>query len=108
TGCRYCIPCPFGVDIPECFSLYNNYFMFGGKLKTKFHYIARLGGILSDEGYAGMCRNCGACRKSCPQNLDIPALLKNVSKTFEGRTFRMKVAVFKKAAGLQSRILRKK
>lgn len=108
TGCRYCMPCPYGVDIPECFSLYNNYFIFGGKLKTKFHYIIRLGGILSDRGNAGLCRNCGKCKKSCPQNLDIPNLLKDVSKTFEGRTFGIKTAILKKGAELQARISFKK
>ncbi|MDD4300084.1 MAG: aldo/keto reductase [Methanomicrobium sp.] len=102
TGCRYCMPCPFGVDIPECFSLYNTYFMFGGKLKTKFHYISRLGGMLGDKSYAGMCRNCGRCVKSCPQSLNIPTLLKDVSKNFEGRTFGLKNFILTKGASAQA------
>lgn len=108
TGCRYCMPCPFGVDIPECFSNYNNYYMFGKKPMEKFHYIIRLGGILGDQGYAGLCRNCGKCKKACPQNLDIPVLLKDVSKTFEGRTFGFKLALFKALASLQGRISARK
>ena len=29
TACEYCIPCPAGVNIPGCFTFYNNHFMFG-------------------------------------------------------------------------------
>ena len=30
TGCRYCMPCPSGVDIPTCFQAYDISHMFSG------------------------------------------------------------------------------
>jgi len=50
TGCRYCMPCPAGVDIPGCFSLYNANHLFPHDLSAKFWYIGRHGGLLSRGG----------------------------------------------------------
>ena len=93
TGCGYCMPCPAGVNIPECFALYNGASMFGNRREYAFHYLTRHGGITGDRSYAGLCRNCGRCEKICPQHLPIPAGLKEVSTSMEGRTFGGKVAV---------------
>jgi predicted aldo/keto reductase-like oxidoreductase len=76
TGCRYCMPCPSGVDIPACFEFYNNIHIFGG---AKMMYAWTLNG-----SYASQCKNCGKCEKACPQHLHIPELLKDVSGEFEG------------------------
>ena len=35
TSCRYCMPCPFGVNIPEMFSIWNNCAMFDEAEKAK-------------------------------------------------------------------------
>ncbi len=83
TGCRYCMPCPSGVDIPACFELYNNVSMFGEKFQAKLGYAWNMGG-----SYASQCKDCGKCEKACPQHLPIPRLLKDVSKEFE--TFLLK------------------
>lgn len=65
TGCKYCMPCPFGVDIPRNFKLMNDYEMYSNKsaLKSGWNFI--------DEGArATACKKCGkcerACRKDCP------------------------------------------
>ena len=50
TGCRYCMPCPGGVNIPFCFEAYNNLYMFDNADEAKFMYAARLGGVLSARG----------------------------------------------------------
>jgi predicted aldo/keto reductase-like oxidoreductase len=84
TGCGYCMPCPAGVDIPGCFSLYNAHHLFPHDRSAKFHYLGRHGGLLSGVSYAGLCKNCGKCEKICPQHLPIPARLKEVSKEMEG------------------------
>jgi predicted aldo/keto reductase-like oxidoreductase len=84
TGCGYCMPCPAGVDIPGCFSLYNAHYLFAHDRSAKFHYFGRHGGLLSNVSYAGLCRQCGKCAKSCPQHLPVPDRLREVSKEMEG------------------------
>ncbi|HDR74201.1 MAG TPA: aldo/keto reductase [Methanoculleus sp.] len=105
TGCNYCMPCPSGVNIPECFSYYNNYHMFDNKLETRVMYLGRLGGILGAEAFAGLCTSCGKCEKACPQHLPIRDLLADVSRTFEGRAMKVKVPLMKMAFSLAQRRL---
>jgi hypothetical protein len=69
--------------------------MFGNRREYAFHYLTRLGGVLGDRSYAGLCRNCGKCEKICPQHLPIPTCLKEVSDSMEGRTMGAKVVVLK-------------
>jgi predicted aldo/keto reductase-like oxidoreductase len=85
TSCRYCMPCPQGVEIPHCFEMYNNMHMFGNEEQFKMMYIAKLGGILnsSGTGFASQCTQCGKCLDACPQNLPIPDLLEKVVEEFE-------------------------
>ena len=91
TGCGYCMPCPQGVNIPRSFELYNHKHMFKQGAISIF-YLMQLGGLTDEnEAYAGLCTNCGRCGKSCPQKLDIPELLEDVSKEMEGRGFKYKV-----------------
>ncbi len=103
TGCNYCMPCPSGVNIPECFSFYNNYHMFENKIETKIMYLGRLGGILGTEAYAGMCKACGRCEKVCPQHLPVRDLLADVSRTFEGPAMKIKVPLLKVGFSLMQR-----
>ncbi|MCE5214624.1 MAG: aldo/keto reductase [Methanobacterium sp.] len=92
TGCGYCMPCPRGVDIPRCFNIYNQKYMFNNN--PTFDYLAILGGIFSgQEAYAGLCTNCGKCIKACPQELEIPELLNDVSHEMEGRGFKYKLKI---------------
>lgn len=93
TGCGYCMPCPKGVDIPRCFNFYNNKYMFKEGLTSSIFYLGQLGGIMSGgaEHHANLCNKCGKCVKACPQDLDIPVLLEDVSKELGGR-YRIKIA----------------
>lgn len=84
TGCGYCMPCPFGVDIPGCFAEYNTHHVFPHDRSGRFQYIGRHGGLMGQESYAGLCRSCGKCEKVCPQHLPIPALMKQVSREMDG------------------------
>jgi predicted aldo/keto reductase-like oxidoreductase len=81
TGCSYCMPCPFGVDIPGSFRCYNVSYIdsyFKGLMEYMMCTVFR-----NKQSSASLCRQCGACEKHCPQSISIRAELKNVKKRFE-------------------------
>ncbi|MBO4837321.1 MAG: aldo/keto reductase [Clostridia bacterium] len=67
TGCRYCMPCPGGVDIPGIFSVWNNVSLYN----TDPRWDWQLRRILEKNEGADRCLACGACEKACPQHLQI-------------------------------------
>lgn len=77
TACRYCMPCPFGVDIPRNFAIWNNYGMYHNAEGAKNRY-----NNVKAEERADQCKECGACEAVCPQQLPIREHLKQVTKTF--------------------------
>ncbi len=84
TACAYCMPCPAGVNIPNCFDKYNDKYMFGG-MGPKMYYLFQCGAVMSDKpSKASQCTGCGLCEKHCPQHIEIRKELKNVSKELEG------------------------
>jgi predicted aldo/keto reductase-like oxidoreductase len=85
TGCAYCMPCPSGVNIPQCFSIYNDYYMGNNSLITRGMYGMMLMGAMGASATdASLCRNCGKCQKVCPQKIAIPEELKKVRSTLGG------------------------
>jgi uncharacterized protein len=86
TGCRYCMPCKQGVNIPTCFEYYDNFYISKNLKGAKFRYTIQLSGIpgILKPGFASQCIQCGECLEKCPQKLEIPTLLKAVVKEFEG------------------------
>lgn len=79
TGCRYCMPCPFGVDIPRNFSIWNTHAMYGNTDAAKRNYFQHM----KPENRADQCRQCGACEKACPQGLKIRDNLKELHSFME-------------------------
>ncbi len=71
TSCKYCLPCPSGVDIPEVFSIYNDYLMYGDENRSQVFY-----SWLDEKARADKCIECGECLEKCPQGIDIPEWLK--------------------------------
>ncbi|MBR6442465.1 MAG: aldo/keto reductase [Clostridia bacterium] len=67
TGCRYCMPCPNGVNIPGVFSVWNNFSLYNIDPKTDWQF----GFIKKDNAGADNCIGCGACEAACPQHLNI-------------------------------------
>ncbi|MGA2122099.1 MAG: aldo/keto reductase [Methanoregula sp.] len=99
TGCRYCMPCPSGVNIPLCFEEYNNLYMADNPDGEKFMYAARLGGAvaLGTPEFASLCVQCGECREKCPQHIDVPVVLESVVEELEGPGFEERVAMARQA-----------
>lgn len=85
TGCGYCMPCPAGVAIPSCFEVYNKMYLSGNIPEALALYAMRNSGILRKgvPSYASQCVECGQCLAKCPQDLPIPALLKQVAAELE-------------------------
>ncbi len=87
TGCRYCMPCPKGVDIPGTFAAYNRMTSDGyWKALTEYFMIT---GVRKDYTGPGNCIGCGKCEQHCPQHLPIRQELKNARKALEGIPYRI-------------------
>jgi predicted aldo/keto reductase-like oxidoreductase len=96
TGCRYCMPCPANVNIPECLQTLDSYSLFGNKASHQFGYLIQAAGVVDGQRHlASQCVECGKCVEKCPQNLPIPELLKETSKTFEGFFTRLSLRFMK-------------
>ncbi len=67
TGCRYCMPCPHGVDIPRNFSVWNGYGMYNNAGAVNWNY----NDMKNNNSIASMCKGCGLCETKCPQKLPI-------------------------------------
>lgn len=76
TGCKYCMPCPFGVDIPGNFALWNKVRMF-----ESFETIKRQWENPTEQAKRpSACTMCGRCVRLCPQHIAIPADLKKLDQ----------------------------
>lgn len=98
STCGYCMPCPRGVNIPECLKIYNEKYLFDhkGLINQSFmDYYQYVGGVMGKAGNAGLCNGCGKCLRKCPQKLDIISELKKVKKEFEIPGFRFILPIAK-------------
>lgn len=78
TGCNYCMPCPYGVNIPRNFRIWNDLGVFGDEKKAKTRYFTNC----PPEQRSDMCQWCGACEPLCPQNIPIREDLKKMTEEF--------------------------
>ena len=79
TGCRYCMPCPAGVNIPQNFAIWNRYHMYG-----TYEHVRRAWEVeLKDEERANRCVKCGKCESLCPQKLSIREDLRRAQADLE-------------------------
>ena len=79
TGCRYCMPCPMGVDIPDNFSIWNRLGMFQQPEAVKKQWTERF----PDSEKALHCVRCGKCETVCPQKLSIRASLARLQEELD-------------------------
>lgn len=72
TGCRYCMPCPFGVDIPGSFKAWND--------RAKARFTEEQKAIQLPAESPVNCQACGRCVSLCPQHIQIIDMLKKCYK----------------------------
>lgn len=78
TECRYCMPCPNGVNIPRLIRYYNDWCVYEHNPKLKDEYL-----IWQDESeHASNCVKCGACESHCPQHLPIMSIMDKIVQAF--------------------------
>jgi len=79
TGCRYCQPCPQGVNIPEIIALYNEFYIRNRDDAIKSKYWEHI----TPESQAKRCQRCGECEKLCPQQLPVRDIMSRAALLFE-------------------------
>ncbi len=79
TKCRYCMPCPAGVNIPGSFQIWNEYHMYGNLEDTRWCWEREI----PDNAKPKNCVKCGKCEQACPQHLSIRADLEKVQTEME-------------------------
>jgi predicted aldo/keto reductase-like oxidoreductase len=79
TECRYCMPCPMKIDIPDNIGYYNEWFLYDKNPKVKADFFT-----FTIEGRrASACVECKACEEKCPQHLPIAEIMKKTADLFE-------------------------
>ncbi len=94
TGCRYCMPCPKGVDIPGIFSCYNHMYS-ENKLSGRKEYLQTIA-LRREPADVSLCIECGKCEKHCPQTIPIRQKLKEANKALRPFPYRVAGAVGRK------------
>ncbi|NLP33949.1 MAG: aldo/keto reductase [Clostridiales bacterium] len=74
TKCRYCLPCPSGLPIPDIFEAYNQTASNGMEDAKKLYN--------SFEINAASCVQCRACEEECPQHIEISQVMQDVDAIF--------------------------
>ena len=96
TACEYCMPCPYGVDIPGNFAYYNeavaqNILPLPDKqaadyMARKQQFADGLRQALPDAStWATQCADCEECLKKCPQQIRIPNQMARIVETLRRR-----------------------
>lgn len=92
NACDYCMPCPYGIDIPGVFVHYNKCINDGNVPKSSSDENYRKARRAFLIGYdrnvekirqADHCTGCGQCVKLCPQKIEIPHELHRIDRFVE-------------------------
>lgn len=92
TACQYCMPCPYGLDIPGIFSHYNKCLtegIYSDNVKDENYKKARRDFLVGYDRsvprlrQANHCIGCGQCMPHCPQGINIPDEMQRIDKYIE-------------------------
>lgn len=92
NACSYCMPCPYGIDIPTIFRHYNDHVNSGEIAQSceqdhfqrlKRRYLVSYDRAVETVRQADHCIGCGQCRPKCPQSIDIPRVLRHIDRYVE-------------------------
>ena len=92
TGCNYCMPCPYGIDIPGIFKFYNDSLNAGtyvkdseqeGYAKARRRYLLAYDKAIPTVRQADHCIQCGKCEEACPQHIAVRSELLKIDEYIE-------------------------
>lgn len=92
TDCKYCMPCPYGLDIPAIFAHYNKCINEGNVpegdqdpnyRKARQAFLVGYDRKVPKLRQANHCIGCGECKPHCPQGIDIPSRMASIDKFVE-------------------------
>lgn len=92
TGCQYCMPCPYGIDIPGVFAYYNKCVNEGNTpssvgdpdyRRARRAFLVGYDRNIDKVRQADHCIGCGQCKEHCPQTIDIPAQMTRINAFVE-------------------------
>ena len=92
TKCQYCMPCPYGIDIPSIFTHYNSCVNDGYIAQSKDQkdfkklkkiYLTTYDKAIEAVRQADHCISCNECTPHCPQHIRIPQELRRIDRYVE-------------------------
>lgn len=78
TDCKYCVPCPEGVDIPRILQIYNDGLMYDKIEIAKNDYKI----WVPDENKGSLCVVCQECEEKCPQDIPISEWMPRIHQEY--------------------------
>lgn len=92
NDCKYCMPCPYGIDIPAIILHYNKCVNEGyvsqskeddNYRKARRAYLVSYDRAVPKLRQAERCIGCNQCSVNCPQKIDIPKEIHKISRYIE-------------------------